>query len=299
MSFSYRWPVLTALLFATGSPAASESPWVWTVDAATVHQGNVDFEQEDGAFSFDRWYLSAGVDYLWDRRTSLGFAMGGGRSNYDFDLPSGTEPWDEIEDLRFSLAARFPINDRATALIRPSYRINREQGASTGASGTYGLLAGVSWRLNDRLTIGPGLAVIEQLEESANVFPIVLIDWQINERWSLSTGRGVAASEGPGLTLARTLNDDWSLKLSARYEDIDFRLNDSGAAPGGVGRDRAVPLFLAADWNPNPGLSLSLFAGAEFAGALILDDADGRRVSRADYETAYLLGATLRVRLRR
>ncbi len=200
--------------------------WFWTLDGLYAAQGDADVGDDGGEFSLQRAYLAASLDYLWNPRTALGVSVGGGLSRYDFSGNSGLpgEPWEDIEDWRVSLVSRFAINDRVSGLIIPSYRVNRESGASTSGADTWGLLAGVSWRLRPGLTLGPGIGVFERLEESTAVFPILVIDWDITERWNLSTGRGLAASQGPGLTLGYALNDDWTLNLVGRYPIYTFAL---------------------------------------------------------------------------
>ncbi|MEE4174112.1 MAG: hypothetical protein V2I57_07660 [Xanthomonadales bacterium] len=292
--------IAAALLLARPA-AAQPAPdgWFWTVDGLFAAQGAADLGDEGGDFSLQRAYLGASLDYLWDPRTALGVSVGGGLSRYDFSGQTGLapgEPWEDIEDWRVSLASRFPINDRISGLIIPSYRVNRESGASTSGADTWGLIAGVSWRLRPGLTLGPGIGVFERLEESTAVFPILVIDWDITERWNLSTGRGLAASQGPGLTLGYTLNDDWTLNLIGRYEQIDFRLDDEGPAPGGIGRDEVVPLVLGAEWAPNPGTRLGFFIGGEFGGELELADPFGEVIARTDYDTALIGGASFSFR---
>jgi hypothetical protein len=154
----------------------------------------------------------------------------------------------------------------------------------------------VTWRLNDDLTIGPGIGVFSRLESGTKAFPILAIDWNINERWNLSTGRGLAASVVPGLSLNYKINDDWSLGLSGRYEDVEFRLNEEGVAPGGIGRDQSIPLIFAAGLTPNKKLSLSVFAGLEFAGKLKLKDSAGVVLEESKYDLALLAGATFEFR---
>lgn len=287
-------------LLASGQLLAQPQPgWVFSVDGAAVYQAEADLDDEDGAFSLDRWFVGANLDYLWTPRTALGVSVGGGLSDYDFSGSTALgpgEPWGAIEDWRVSLVSRFAINERVSGIVIPSYRVNRESGASASDADTLGLLAGVSWRLSDTLTIGPGIGVFERLEESTQVFPILVIDWDITERWNLSTGQGLAASQGPGLNLSYTLTDNWSLGVAGRYEQIDFRLDNDGPAPGGIGRDETFPLVFMADWSPKPGTRLNLFVGGEFSGQLELADAQGNALATSDYDTALILGASFAYR---
>jgi hypothetical protein len=274
-------------------------PWYFTVDGGGVHQSEADLKDSTGGFSKDRWFVGAGVTYAWSQRDSIGVSVGGGRSTYDFNDEFGFgsgDPWSNIEDSRVSLSGRFCFGETGSVFIIPTLRYSNEKGASSGDSSTWGIFAAMTWRLNEDLTIGPGIGVFSRLESGTKAFPILAIDWNINERWNLSTGRGLAASVGPGLSLNYKINDDWSLGLSGRYEDVEFRLNDEGAAPGGVGRDQSIPLILAAGLTPNKKLSLSVFAGLEFAGKLKLKDSAGVVLEESKYDPALLVGATFEFR---
>lgn len=274
-------------------------PLVFKVDGGMVHQSDTDLTDGDGSFAVDRWFVSGSVDYVWDERTSLGFSIGGGKSNYEFDdltAIGGGMPWGDIEDSRASITGRFGIGQSAVVLISPTVRSNGEDGADSSDSRTYGVFAAVAWRLNENLTIGPGVGVFSRLEDSARIFPVLAIDWNISDRWNLSTGRGLASSQGPGLTLSYELNEDWSFGLAGRYEDIEFRLDDEGPASGGVGRDQSFPLVAIATLKPSPRLTLSVFTGLELGGSLRLKDAQEITIEETDYDPAPLFGATFEFR---
>ena len=292
---------LFSLLFSMTAAAQQpqHGPFYFKMDGGGLHQSEVDLTDSTGGFSMDRWFVSAGVDYVWDRRTSLGVSVGGGVSNYDFtDVTGfgGGDPWDKVNESRISLTWRFGFGETGSMFIVPSARWYGESDASSGDSITYGLFAAAAWRINEDLTIGPGIGVFSRLEDGTKVFPILAIDWNISERWNLSTGRGLAASQGPGLTLSYELNDDWSLGLAGRYEDTEFRLDDDGVAPGGVGRDQSMPLVFMASLKPSRKLNLSVFAGVEFGGELKLKDSLGDVVEESDYDPAPVFGVTFDVR---
>ena len=273
--------------------------YIFKADGGGVHQSESDLSDTGGSFAVDRWFASAGVDYAWDLRTSLGFSVGGGQSNYEFgDLAGlgGSEPWNKIKDARVSVTWRFGFGETGSFIIIPSARFNGESGASSGDSSTYGLYAAAAWQINENLTIGPGFGVFSRLEDSSRIFPILAIDWNITDRWNLSTGRGLAASQGPGLMLSYQLNEDWSLGLAGRYEDIEFRLDNEGPAAGGVGRDQSMPIVFMATLEPSKKFSLSVFTGIELNGTLKLKDALGDVVEESSYDPAALFGATFEIR---
>jgi hypothetical protein len=286
-------------LEAQEAQEAQNGPWSFRIDGGAAHQSDSDLKDGGGKFSLDRWFVSTGIDYAWNRRNMAGITVGGGRSDYVFDEQAafgGGNPWGEIEELRLAVTTRFKISDTGTALLIPTIRTSGESGADSGDSRTYGLFAAVAWRINEGLTIGPGFGVFSRLEDGTRVFPILVIDWDITERWNLSTGRGLAASQGPGLTLSYQLSKRWQLALAGRYEDLEFRLDDEGAAPGGIGRDQSFPLVLSGIFDAGPMASFSVFAGAELSGKLKLKNAFDELVDESSYDPAAIFGATVELR---
>jgi len=284
-------------------PVEAQTPqsgsFIFKADGGGVHQSEVDFSDATGGFSVDRWFVSAGVDYVWSLRDSIGISVGGGRSSYEFaDLTGlgGGDPWNKIEDGRVSVTWRFGFGEKGSVFLIPTARFNAEKGAGTGDSVTYGLYAAAAWWISESLTIGPGIGVFSRLEDGARVFPLLAIDWEINDRWNLSTGRGLAASQGPGLTLGYELNESWSLGLSGRFEDVEFRLDEKGQAAGGVGRDQSVPLVFMATLEPSSKFTMSVFAGIELNGTLEIKDSMGDDIEESSYDPAPLFGATFDVR---
>ncbi len=287
------------LLYSLSVSAQQQGPWSFDIDGGGAHQTEVDLKDSTGAFAVDRWFLGAGVTYSWDARTSLGASIGGGRTIYEFDELTGFgggEPWGTIEDSRISFTGRFGFGDKGAVFIIPTIRMNGEKGASNSDSRTYGLFGAVAWRLNADLTIGPGIGVFSKLEDGTKFFPILAIDWNISDRWNLSTGLGLASSQGPGLTLSYKLNDDWSFGLAGRYEDLEFRLDDEGIAAGGLGRDQSFPLVLNATLTPNKKFNLSVFAGMEFGGKLKLKDTQDIVIEESKYDPAPIFGGTFEFR---
>jgi len=290
------------LLLITVNTAALEpqtGPWSFSIDGGAAHQSNADLKDGGGDFTLDRWFVSAGVNYAWDFRNSLGFNVGGGRSDYVFDELTGFgggNPWGEIEDLRVSATARFKMSKTGTAILIPTIRYNGETGADSGDSRTYGLFAAAAWRINEGLTIGPGIGVFSRLEDGTRVFPILVIDWDITERWNLATGRGLAASQGPGLTLSYQASRRWKVGLTGRFKDLEFRLDDEGDNPGGIGRDQSFPLVFSAVFDANQMASFSIFTGVELGGKLKLKNALGEPIDESKYDPAALFGALVELR---
>ncbi len=291
--------VLTAAFvvapFATASFAQERTGWGTQIEGLTVYQGETDLD-EGGSFTSSRTFVRGSAIYRFGKDTSAGVSVSVGAFDYDFDDVSA-RPWKDIRDIRVSVPTRFRVSDTATAFISPQVRWDYESGADKSEGNTYGIFAGVAWKFSDTLTIGPAFGAYSQLEESgADVFPALLVDWDINQRWNLNTGAGLGATGGPGLTLGYDVTDSSRVSLSVRSESVRFRLDDNGLAPNGVGEDESIPVVISYQYEPNPGTLFSAFIGAEFDGELTLDDASGNQISRQSYDTAPLAGLALRLR---
>jgi hypothetical protein len=281
---------------ALGQP--SSDAWQLRLDSGAVHQWQTDLD-DGGQLEQDAWAIRLGVGKAVAPGLRLGLSAGYGERRYGFEGPLGIgamEPWSDIRELRLSGRVSWKADDRWDLFAVPSIRWISEDGADLGDGQVGGLLAAASYRVNDRLSIGPGFGVFSELEGSVDWFPILAIDWALTDHLSLRTGSGFAASEGPGLVLDWRPTERWSLSLGARYEKTRFRLDSQGVAPGGVGQDSGIPLFLGATRNFGRHLSLSLIAGVEFNGELRLEDADGELIDRAQYDPAPFGGATLDLR---
>ncbi len=280
---------------ANGS--AAPSPWTPYARGGYVHQFDTDLDG-GGKFDIDRLFVQGGVSYSFGPRRRISVSVGAGRDQYDFSGNPGLaeQPWDRVDQLRFSIPVTWAFDEQWTVFAIPTLRFYGESGADTGDSASGGALAGVSYRVSDNLTIGPGIGVISQLEDSVSIFPILIVDWKITNRLSLETGRGLGATQGPGLDFKYRLSDAWSLGLGGRYESQRFRLDDKGPAPEGVGGDRSIPVYLSATYSRGRDLQISAIAGVEFDGELRLEDSNGRLIRRDNYESAPFLGGTFNFR---
>ncbi len=281
----------------TAFPSAAQPRlgWAYQVDGLAAFQGDADLSG-GGKFSASRAFLRTTALYNLEGGSSVGLSTSIGKLDFNFSQ-SNNQPWENIRDLRVAVPVRFRVGDTITVFVSPQIRWDYQSGASSSDGRTYGVFAGIAWQLNERLTIGPAFGAFSEFDESGtDFFPALLIDWDINDRWNLNTGSGVGATQGPGLSLSYALNEAIDLSLTARSERIRFRLDGDGLAPDGVGEDKSIPVVLSLGYNPNPGVSMSVFAGAEFDGRLTLDDANGVEISRQRYDTAPLVGLAFRVR---
>jgi hypothetical protein len=271
------------------------SGWGASVDGLAVFQGEADLNG-GGDFTSRRTFLRAGTRYVLDTGDFVGLSASIGEFHYDFS-ETATQPWTDIRDIRVSLPMSFGVGGSASVFVSPHVRWDYQSGVDPSDGRTHGIFSGIAWQVSERLTIGPAFGAFTQLEDSgAEVFPALLVDWDIDERWNLATGTGIGATNGPGLTLNYQHTDTLSLALTARSESVRFRLDERGLAPGGVGEDESVPVVVSMAYAPNPAMSFSAFVGAEFDGRLTLEDAAGTEISRQRYDTAPIAGLNFRMR---
>lgn len=275
-------------------PLPGDNPWQPSAQAAIVFQPESSLDTGEDV-QVTRSFIEGGISRAWASGWRAKLSVGYGEDEYDFSGNAGfggSDPWGRVRELRFSAFLQYAFDDRWTLFGIPSLRFNAEPGASLNDGRTEGLLAGAGYRLSDRLTIGPGLGVFSELEDDTSVFPILIIDWQITDRLSLETGRGFAASRGPGLRLVWVQSPRWQFALGGRYEKLRFRLDDQGVAPGGVGEDTAVPLYAMAEFRYSPDIKFSLFGGTRVGGELRLEDASGHRLRESDLSSTPFFGAS-------
>ena len=226
-------------------------------------------------------------------RRSVSLAVGYGYDGYDFSGSGGfggVEPWSEINSLRISTPVRWGFDEKWSLFFIPTLRTTAENGAELNDAIQAGGFAGFSYRFSKRLTLGPGIGAVTQIEDSATVFPVLLINWKITEQLSLKTGGGTGATLGPGLVLDWRASGNWSFSFGGRYEKLRFRLDDQGVSPNGVGEDRAFPIFGGIKYTHNRRFQLSIVGGVDVGGELSLEDKDGNEILSESHDPAPFIG---------
>ncbi len=283
-----------------GYDATSPKPgWSFPVRGAYTHQFETDIDNDGGKFGVDRFFIQGGATYATKNRKSVTLSLGYGFNGYDFSGEvgfAGLRPWKDIHSLRIGTPILWGLDDKWTLFVIPSLRFTVESGADLGDGVQGGGFLGASYRVSDRLTIGPGIGVVTQIEDNASVFPVLLINWKITDTLSLETGRGLGATLGPGIFLKWEATDKWHFSLGGRYEKLRFRLDKDGVAPDGVGEDRSFPILAGVTYRLSRQIQASLIGGVELGGKLKLDDENGNEISEEGYDTAGFAGVTFRFR---
>jgi hypothetical protein len=283
---------------ASAEEKSKKSGWGLELDAGAIKQLETSLDS-GGDFDIDRYLVRLAVTRKLDERWSAGVALSYGEDQYQFSGNTGfggLNPWGTIREARIAFPLRYRRSDTWTFYGIPSLRYRAETGAKVSDSDKWGLLLGAAYRFNERLKIGPGVGVFSNIDDNIDVTPILVIDWKITDTLSLTTGRGIGATRGPGLSLKWTPLERWSFRLSGRREKTSFRLDDNGAVPSGIGTDKSIPLAISASYKPTKAIELHLFGGADFDGNLQLENSDGKQLADSDYDTAPFVGMLITVK---
>jgi hypothetical protein len=215
-----------------------------------------------------------------------------------FALPnafSAAAPWGDVERVGLNV----PLSVRTDAgwafVLTPSLDYFRERDADWGESLTYGAVLSAARSFGPKNRLGFGLGVYQQLEE-VRAFPFLVVDWQLSERLRLNNPLPAGPTGPAGLELNYRASARWELGAGAAYRRVRFRLSEDGAFPGGIGEESGVITFLHAATRLGPTVSLDLYGGALLSGELSVEDRNGEALARHGFDSAPLLGATLRVR---
>jgi hypothetical protein len=135
------------------------------------------------------------------------------------------------------------------------------------------------------------LAVLSQIEDGARVTPSVSLNWLTSERWAVRVGAvpatGGAAAAGE---VAYRVAQPVELGLGLLYNQRRFRLDDPGPAPDGIGEDNYLLLRLRLGWGITPQIALHLLGSVALGGEVRLEDRNGNRINKQDYDPAPYTG---------
>ncbi len=258
-----------------------------------MYQFDTDIDGGDNDFSVSRAAASLSFETTLSETSRLGITFGYDVSSYDFAGTTGFyagDPWSDIHTFTAGAIFQFDLNSDWTLFGGPTVQSSSESGADFGDGVTGGALIGASWRASERLVIGGGLGVTSQIEDSARVFPIVRVEWVINDRWSLTSRAQGNLIVPTFVQLGYQMTDTLRLSVGGGYLFRRFALDDTAPAPGGVGEDEAIAFNIAARWTPSSQVSLTALVGTSLAGQLTTENAAGGALAEQDYDPGFFAG---------
>ncbi|MBS0196666.1 MAG: hypothetical protein JSR77_07900 [Planctomycetes bacterium] len=253
-----------------------------------------DFSDSNGDVSV--WRAGASLDMLFPvgERSDFGASLRGERWGFNFDNATGFaadgEPWTDINDFAMLLSFKHQCTDRWSASVGGGLESAFADGANFGDSLSGGGFVAASYKFSDTFTAGLGVSVRTRLEDNVSVFPVLLLDWKISDKWSLGTSPSIGRRL---FSLSYKPCESATISFGGGVEFLDFRLDSDAATSEGVGRYRRIPVGVEVAWKISDQVTLGVYGGAQVWQEYTLDDREGNRVFQDDAGVAPFAGASL------
>jgi len=293
-----RFDLAAAIVLATtasGAIAQSAATNPVSLSASLTGIGQLDARLDQGGkFSWNGVLVQGSAARQFTPEFSAALSLRYGYESWHFDEPwaLGTvAPWGQINRPAVGFRMAQQIAPQLGLFIAPELEWSYESGASASDAKTFGAVFGATQYFSPTLVLGVGAGVFRQIDKT-RVFPLLIVNWQIDDHWRVSNPFQAGPAGGAGLELVRALGSQWELAAGASFRDYRFRLRDDGPAPGGIGRNEGVPVFARLTRQLGPRGHIDLYAGAVTAGKLRVLDANGATLSSSSYHPAPLLAAS-------
>jgi hypothetical protein len=183
---------------------------------------------------------------------------------------------------RVGLSFGYQAASDLALFVAPQIEWDYESGASASDGQSYGAVVGVTKVFSPQLVLGLGAGIFRQIDEN-KVFPFVIVNWQLDDRWRLRNSLPAGPAGGAGLELAYAIDGNWEIAGGGAYREYRFRLRDDGPVPGGIGENRGIPLFarLTRKLGPQGRIDLSLAV----VGGRLKRRTQGSATTSSDYKT--------------
>jgi len=298
MPIQRRFDLAAAIVLATtasGAIAQSAATNPVQLSASLTGIGQLDARLDQGGkFSWNGVLVQGSAARQFTPEFSAALSLRYGYESWHFDEPSalGTvAPWGHINRPAIGFRVAQQVAPQLGLFIAPELEWSYESGASASDAKTFGAVFGATQYFSPTLVLGVGAGVFRQIDKT-RVFPLLIVNWQIDDQWRVNNPFQAGPAGGAGLELVRALGSQWELAAGASFRDYRFRLRDDGPAPGGIGRNEGIPVFARLTRQLGPRGHVDLYAGAVTAGKLRVLDANGATLASSSYHPAPLLAAS-------
>lgn len=267
--------------------------WQPFVSLTPLYQGTADLDR-GGDFKVGGAVVRGGASRDFGGGTRAGVTLNYDYLDYSFSTPNSLaarSPWGVVQRYGLSLPISFAVGDGWRLGVAPSVDWFRENGASTGDSLVWGALFSATRRFADGNLIGLGVGAYDGIEKTS-VFPFLLVDWRLGERWRLINPLASGPTGPAGIELDYQFDGSWTAGVGVSYRVMRFRLDNDGPTPDGVGEERGVPVFLRVTRQFNDQMALHLYGGVVTAGQLRVENSSGNLLRKDDFDAAPFFGAT-------
>lgn len=261
------------------------------VSVGYIHKFKGDLDG-GGDVTFDRYYAKVGA--LLHQDDDLFVALGAGYVVDRHDFAPIWDAWGTIRHATLSTPIRWKMNDSWTWSSVVSVGSSAESGADRGDSYNWSLVTSWDYKYSDTLSFGPGFSYVDEIEDSASIFPIVSLRWQMTDRLLLSTGPTEGVNSGANVFVRYDYDDKWGFTGGISYTNSRFRLSrNNWMQPNGVGEESYGVVYGIAKYRAAETLSVSFIAGYMFTGEYVVHDSNGNETGTRDTDAAPVLGVSL------
>jgi hypothetical protein len=304
ISITYKLFVVSALTSTSMAHAQNFGPQnlpvgsvITSVNVNAINQFNTN-TTSGGSFNWQDANVSLNNRYQLDANSSIGLSLRDGYQNWSWSNISGygtQTPWKGIQSPGIGLSYFQKLDADWSAGITPIVDWVAENGVGTAGAATYGAIANAAKRYSNDLTIGLGTGVFRQIDKT-KVFPFLLINWKINEKWTLNNPLPAGPSGGAGLELSYALANKWKIAGGAAYRSYRFRLSNSNYTPNGIGQNTFIPVFTRLSYSIDRGTTADLYLAANVGGKLSVTDVNGATPYSTNYQTGLALAFSVTTR---
>jgi hypothetical protein len=267
---------------------AEETDTTFSIEGGWVWQLQTDLHDSAGRFSHDRGHFSASGRIALSSDLDLLLNARYQRDNFSFE--NIASPWSNINTMYFDAALQYQLTPQWKVFGGGQARWAAEEGASLGDGFEGGGAVGAVYAFSNDFVLGGGLGVRSQLEDDLLIYPILVLDWDITDRLSLSTRLTTGWANQSGAELVYEIEPTIDIGAALTFDYQRFRLGDDAPTRRGAGVTEALPLTLFISIDVATNTSVMAFVGATLYGRLKTVDAAGNDVWARNHDPAPVLG---------
>lgn len=287
--------IAAPIVVGPAAGASDPGSWEGTVSATTLRTAEVALDA-GGDTRLTSHHFRAGVDRQIGDATELGARLSYDLQERDFSSAGGPGALRHLgRTNRVGIAGSFTQRTRFgwSYGVRPFVSWAFESGAFSEDAMSYGAALAVVAGLSGDKRIGTGVRVARNMEDEVKLSPIILVHWELNENWTIANPREANFTSPAGVEIRYTFADDWGIALAGIYHSEEFRLDDKGPAPGGIGESSGVLSYIRTTYRLSPALRMNGYVGVLLSGKLEVEDTAGDRIASTGYDTAPFVALAL------
>jgi hypothetical protein len=276
-----------------------------TVSAGVSGQGKSDIDKNNGG-TMDIGRAHVGVvlpirfNDEWRLTTSARYQV----DNYNFDVGNLSplvikgSTWDQINTLTVASVLGWRASENWSYYGGGFVKASAESGVGFGQATTGGGLGGFNYKFDDTLSLGAGLAVMNQIEKQTRYLPLITAKWKFADNWLLNVGLSDVATAGYGAEVKWLFSKDWDFGFGLQAHQSRFRIAGSQATGTreGVAQESSSILYASATWHLNESFDVSGYLGVAGGGKIQVDNSSGDEKFKSDYKSAGVLGVKASLR---